>query len=131
MTEFFLKSLKTEDNRFICKVADATVYDPLYTDYDFFVCAEFLEHIENPQIFLKRMLKFLKDTGKMFAVIPINHPTPDHLIHFRNLGDVENLLHGSGLSPVITKIIPSEPVTVDEAIKNKITTYYLCMCQKI
>jgi 2-polyprenyl-3-methyl-5-hydroxy-6-metoxy-1,4-benzoquinol methylase len=131
MTEFFLKALKTENNKYICTVADATSYNPIYTDYDFFVCAEFLEHIEKPQIFLKRMLKYVKDNGKIFVVLPINEPSAEHLIHFKNLDDVENFLNDSGLHPVIKEIIPTEPVTVDEAITNKVPTNYLCICQKL
>lgn len=131
MTEFFLKALKTENNKYICTVADATLYKPIYPDYDFFVYAEILEHLEQPQIYLTRMLKYVKDNGKIFIGLPINVPTPEHLIHFKNLDDVEKFLNDSGLSPVMKEVIPAEPVTVDEAIKNKVPTNYLSICKKL
>jgi 2-polyprenyl-3-methyl-5-hydroxy-6-metoxy-1,4-benzoquinol methylase len=131
MTEFFLKALKTANNRYICKVSDATLYNPMYKDYDFFVCAGFLEHIEEPQNFLKRILKYMKNSGKIYIVVPINKPFPDHLIHFKDIDEVEDFLHNSALDPVTKEIIPTEPVTIDEAIRNKVPTNYLCICQKL
>lgn len=131
MTEFFLQTVKTENNKYICKVADATLYNPMYKDYDFFVCAGILEHIEEPQKFLERISRYLKDNGKIYIVVPINKPFPDHLIHFRDINEVENFLHDSALAPVTKEIIPTEPVTIDEAIRNKVPTNYLCICKKL
>ncbi len=64
---------------------------------DRLVCAEVLEHVADPKALLQRVADCLLPGGVTFLTAAINAPQPDHIFHFRDAGEVEELVRAAGL----------------------------------
>lgn len=130
MTRFMLEQHLGDKRRFVCTQADATTHRPQKASYDFAICCGFLEHIERPTPFLRGMLEFIAPAGKIFVMLPINTPLPDHIIHLRDVAAADTLLRSGGLRVTAREIVPTESVTLEEAAERLIPIIYLAACER-
>ena len=129
MTSFLLSNQVKNKSRYQCFLHDATKYVPKGKKYDFFVCAGLLEHIEKPGEFIKFIKRFLSNQGVIFVMLPINVPLPDHIIHFKDLADIRYFFKDCELEVIDERVIPTELVPAEEALRNKTPTTYICICK--
>ena len=60
--------------------------------YDLIVCGELLEHLENPQDLLEKLLALLKKDGRVFLTTAIFAAAIDHIYLFRDATEVREML---------------------------------------
>lgn len=130
MTSFLLERFAAPGTSHSVAVDDAVRYAPRADNYDFMICCGFLEHIEDPAGFLARALPRLADAGRMFVMLPVNTPHPDHIIHFKTTREVDEFLAACGLCAVRKRVIPTEDVSVERAEAEAVPIVHLTLCQK-
>ena len=90
---------------------------PLNTaDYDAIVMGEMLEHVENPQDFLKKIAVIAKKDAYIFITTCINAPAIDHIYHFKDTTQIEAVFSDCGLCIKKQCILPYVGKTVKECI---------------
>jgi len=68
---------------------------PLDQKCDYIICGELLEHVANPEGLLRKASDCLLSGGKLFLTTAINAPQEDHIVLFRSLSEVVELLEQS------------------------------------
>jgi 2-polyprenyl-3-methyl-5-hydroxy-6-metoxy-1,4-benzoquinol methylase len=89
--------------------------------YDAIVMGEVLEHVEQPEAFLKRIHELAKDDAFIYITTCVNAPAVDHIFLWRSTDDVEAMIESAGF--VITKALrlPYEGKTLDQAHKQRLS----------
>ena len=83
------------DNRYQTKLRNI-VDDPVTPEADVLVNIEVLEHLEDPQSFLKALCHMLKPGGVGLISAAINAPNADHIYLYRNSDEVAEQLLNAG-----------------------------------
>jgi 2-polyprenyl-3-methyl-5-hydroxy-6-metoxy-1,4-benzoquinol methylase len=78
------------------------------------VMGEVLEHVERPDIFLRRIAEIAKHDAYIFITTCCNAPAVDHIYLFRNAGEVEKLFADSGLIVKKSLILPMTGQTMEK-----------------
>ena len=76
--------------------------------FDAIVMGEVLEHVEQPDVFLRRIAELAKDDAYIFVTTCINAPAVDHIYLWRTTDDLEKMISASGLSIVEPMRLPYE-----------------------
>lgn len=72
-------------------------YDfPESEQYDVLIACEILEHMEDPNKFLQKCKKLMKDKCLLFISIPIKSPAEDHLQFFNTWEEIEVVFRKNG-----------------------------------
>ena len=58
---------------------------------------EVLEHVEQPEVFLRRIAELAKDDAFIFITTCINAPAVDHIYLWRTTDELEEMIEASGL----------------------------------
>ncbi|MDD3138168.1 MAG: methyltransferase [Lachnospiraceae bacterium] len=97
-------------------------------EYDMIVMGEVLEHVEMPQIFLKKCYDMLSKNGLVYVSTCANAPEPDHIYLFSSPEEVEMMIIEAGLKIKQSIILPYENHTAKECIEAKlpINMAYIC-----
>lgn len=82
---------------------------------DAIVMGEVLEHVEQPEVFLRRIAELAKPTAFIFVTTCINAPAVDHIYLWRTTDELEDMIEKSGLSIVESLRLPYEGTTLQEA----------------
>jgi 2-polyprenyl-3-methyl-5-hydroxy-6-metoxy-1,4-benzoquinol methylase len=98
--------------------------------YDFFNLCGFLEHLDSPTAFSEAMLKYLKNDGIMFIMLPINVPHPDHIVRIGDVAGLRDFLRLNRIRPVEEELVPTARTSVDEALRAKKPVLYLASAVK-
>ncbi len=98
--------------------------------YDFITVGEVIEHVENPLKLLKKIKELLSDEGVCYMTTPINAPMIDHIYLFSNENEIRDLIHAAGFEILEEKIVISEKITKERAIKNKVPIMYAAFLKK-
>ncbi len=93
---------------------------PEDTKYDFVVIQEVLEHIEDPLGMLKSMHNMLNLNGKIYALIPINTPSPAHIFLFHSIKHVKEMIESAGFEIVQEEYITANKVSLEQAKEKKL-----------
>ena len=99
------------------------------TKYDFIICGELLEHIENPQEALKVLHGLLKPQGRIFLTTAVYAAAIDHIYLFETVGEVREMIYRTGFKIDSELILPLsfkkyDPTMVREPIN------YACILRK-
>ncbi len=79
--------------------------------YDAVVMGEVLEHVEQPDVFLKRIAELTKDDGYIFITTCINAPAVDHIYLWRDTDSLEKMIEECGLKIKTPLRLPYEGKT--------------------
>lgn len=88
--------------------------------YDAVVMGEVLEHVEKPDIFLKRIAQISKNDAWIFVTTCINTPAIDHIYLFKTPEELDILFQNCGLRAKQSLIRPYEGKTLAESLEQKL-----------
>lgn len=77
---------------------------PLPEPYDFLICQEVLEHLEDPAGFCVALASFLKPGGYAYVTAALTAGHADHIFLFRTIQEVYDILEQAGLEPLIVNM---------------------------
>jgi 2-polyprenyl-3-methyl-5-hydroxy-6-metoxy-1,4-benzoquinol methylase len=89
--------------------------------FDAVVSGEVLEHVEQPDLFLRRIREIAKDDAFIYVTTCINAPAPDHIYLFKSPEQVAQLFAACGLKIKDQLICPYEGKTLEESLAERIT----------
>lgn len=98
--------------------------------FDFIVMCEVLEHLENPLEILKKLQSLLSDGGKAFFTTCANCPMIDHIYLYRNIEEIEHMLHDSGFAVEDKIVAPSANLSLEEAKQHRASIMYGALVKK-
>jgi SAM-dependent methyltransferase len=83
--------------------------------FDAIVMGEVLEHVEQPDVFLRRIAELAKDDAYIFITTCINAPAVDHIYLWRTTDELEEMILANGLSIVEPLRLPYQGKTLEES----------------
>ncbi len=102
--------------RLICGDATKFSFD---VGYDFVVIQEVLEHIEDPIGMLRSIHRILASDGKVYALFPINAPSPAHIFLFHSIAHVKGIVAEAGFELLQEEYITTNHMSVELAEEKK------------
>ena len=111
------------------KIETANIFDLKNRQYDFIICGELIEHLENPLQALIGLNHLLHPSGLVFLTTAIYTAALDHLWLFNNVEEVRQMLAKAGF------LIQSElvlPLSLDKSasLLEKEPLNYACVLMK-
>lgn len=107
------------DSRFKLKQMDFLDGTEFAADeFDAVVMGEVLEHVERPELFLRRIREIVKPDGYVFITTCINAPAIDHIYLWRSTDELEKLITDCGLSITSALRLPYEGKTIEESTEQ-------------
>lgn len=83
--------------------------------FDAIVMGEVLEHVEQPEVFLRRIAELAKDDAYIFITTCINAPAVDHIFLWRTTDELESMITSCGLKIVEPLRLPYEGKSLAES----------------
>ena len=97
----------------LCDFLAADTLEP--GSFDALVMGEVLEHVEQPEAFLRRIHGLAKDDAFIYVTTCVNAPAIDHIYLWRSTEDLEKMIESLDFSIVEALRLPYEGKTLDEA----------------
>lgn len=66
--------------------------------YDFVICCEVMEHVENPRKLLQNIFSSMNSNGKAFITTVSNLEAVDHIFLFRSSQEIRDMIEGVGFA---------------------------------
>ena len=112
-------------------IFDAAIMDPANAQsFDAIVFSEVLEHVEDPLQALKVLFHLCKPGGRVWINVPANSPAPDHLFLINEPKEAADLVEKAGFQVVETQSYPMSGVTLERAIRQKLTVSCVVVGQR-
>jgi 2-polyprenyl-3-methyl-5-hydroxy-6-metoxy-1,4-benzoquinol methylase len=89
--------------------------------FDGVILSEVLEHLEHPKEAIQVLFHLCKPGGRVWINVPANSPAPDHLYLVSDPKEVDDLIRSVGFNVVDTAHLPMTGVSLDRALKHKLT----------
>lgn len=102
----------------------------LDSNCDFIVMGEVIEHVETPELLLKKISKLLSENGKAFLSTCVNCPAIDHIYHFHTVEEIREMFEKCGLEIISEKVLPVEDLPMCEIEHKKITINYSAIVRR-
>jgi len=93
---------------------------PSAEKYDAIVMGEVLEHVENPDAFLKKMHDLSNPGAYVFITTCFNCPAIDHIYLFRSHNDLAEIVHSSGFEIKEELQVPYTGLSIEESEKQRL-----------
>jgi 2-polyprenyl-3-methyl-5-hydroxy-6-metoxy-1,4-benzoquinol methylase len=94
--------------RFSCHTKDLLSAQPseLEGPFDAAICCELLEHIPNPDLFLRRIREYLVPQGRLFVSAAVRMESADHLTFFASTSEVVRMIENEGFAILAEMSVP-------------------------
>lgn len=89
--------------------------------FDAVVMGEVLEHVEEPELFLRKITEIAEDDAYIFVTTVVNAPAIDHIYHFRTLQEITNMFIECGLAVKKQKLLPYAGKSLQESIEDDLS----------
>jgi 2-polyprenyl-3-methyl-5-hydroxy-6-metoxy-1,4-benzoquinol methylase len=89
-------------------------------DFDAIVMGEVLEHVEQPDLFMRRIRELCKDNAFAFVTTVVNSPAIDHIFLFEDPQSIRDLLTASGFRIVAEQLSPYVNSTLAETMAKRL-----------
>jgi 2-polyprenyl-3-methyl-5-hydroxy-6-metoxy-1,4-benzoquinol methylase len=89
--------------------------------FDSVVMSEIIEHLEDPIGAMRAASRRLKPGGLLWMNVPANSPAPDHIYLVDGPGHARGLVDKAGLEVIDTQAFPMSGVTLEQAVKGKMS----------
>ena len=73
--------------------------------YDVIVMCEVLEHVEDPQMFLRQVAKLSHENSRSYVTTVVDAPTLDHIYHFHTVDEIFDVVKTAGLRVLDYKLV--------------------------
>jgi 2-polyprenyl-3-methyl-5-hydroxy-6-metoxy-1,4-benzoquinol methylase len=112
---------------FLVQCADFLSADLAAGTFDAIIMGEVLEHVEQPDVFMKRIAELATDDAYIYITTCIDAPIVDHIYLFTSTAEIEKLFNDCGLTIVRELFLPYEGKTVQESLQSRlpISTAYV------
>jgi ubiquinone/menaquinone biosynthesis C-methylase UbiE len=117
----------TRVNFYLRNIFDFTSHDV----YDFITVGEVIEHLEEPLELLEKIGSHLSNNGVCYLTTPVNSPMIDHIYLFNNENEIRNLIYKAGFEILEEKVVISEKISSEKAIKFKVPIMYAAFIKKV
>lgn len=87
--------------------------------YDVVVSGEVLEHVENPEVFVRKIRDIVSEDGQVFLTTAINAPAIDHIHLFDSIESVTSLVKSCGFKLIDTHYVIGNGKSLETAVKKK------------
>jgi 2-polyprenyl-3-methyl-5-hydroxy-6-metoxy-1,4-benzoquinol methylase len=84
------------------------------------VMGEVLEHVEQPQAFLRKIHALAASDAFIFITTPVNAPAIDHIFLFDSVESVRQLVRDSGFAIAAESLAPYPGLSVDESTRQRL-----------
>jgi 2-polyprenyl-3-methyl-5-hydroxy-6-metoxy-1,4-benzoquinol methylase len=81
---------------------------------------EVLEHVEQPEAFLKRASELVASSGRVVITTCIDSPAIDHIYRFESTNHVLSMARDAGLEAIDTLELPHEGTSLEECAREKL-----------
>jgi 2-polyprenyl-3-methyl-5-hydroxy-6-metoxy-1,4-benzoquinol methylase len=88
--------------------------------FDAIVMGEVLEHVEQPDLFMKRICGLAAKDAYIFITTCIDAPVIDHIYLFESTQQIADLFTVCGLSIVEELFLPYEGTTLEESLARRL-----------
>ncbi|HTK85917.1 MAG TPA: class I SAM-dependent methyltransferase [Patescibacteria group bacterium] len=112
------------------KCMDFLTADLPDSEFDAVVMGEVLEHVEQPEAFMKRVRDVAKKDAYIFITTCIDAPVKDHIYLFENTKQIADLFDDCGLSIKSELFVPYEGKTLEESFTNRLPVNVAYVLQK-
>jgi hypothetical protein len=123
-----LRHCKIADNRYSLGLAD--VRQPLDCPdgaYAWTIFAEIIEHIPDPLFSLRELRRCMAPKAPLFATTVVNSNAIDHLVLYRDVKEVQDLLRDAGFDVVAEKILRVSDYGTTKSKDPSIDVAYVCI----
>lgn len=98
--------------------------------YDFITMGEVLEHLDRPDLLLRKLNEMLAENGTAFISTCANCPAVDHKYHFKTLDEIRMMIIDHGFDIKDELFIPAEALPMEQIVQKKLTINYCAMLTK-
>lgn len=98
--------------------------------YDAVITGEVLEHVEEPELFLRRIADIAKPDAYIYVTTCCNAAVIDHIYLFRTIKEVEDMMEDCGLKVKSPLYLPYEGKTVEECLEKELPISVAYVLQK-
>ena len=114
-----------QSDRFTCLLRD--IFDEGPVSYDFLVCQEVLEHLEDPLSFTRQLARMIKPGGFAYITAALTAGQFDHIYLFDKPQEVYDLLQKAGLEPLMSRMDGARTYN-DIRYRPRVVAFY---CQRV
>lgn len=115
-TETIVRHFHPDRNVQVRKMDFLDAADLAPRSFDGIVMGEVLEHVEQPERFLRRIAELATEDAFIFVTTCINAPAVDHIYLWRSTDALEEMIEASGLEIVTPLRLPYEGTSLEESV---------------
>jgi 2-polyprenyl-3-methyl-5-hydroxy-6-metoxy-1,4-benzoquinol methylase len=97
--------------------------------FQFIIMGEVLEHVNDAPAFMKKTKSLLAEDGSIYISTCANSPAIDHVYHFHNIKEIQDLLRSTGFEIVEDLSLAAEAVSPEDWEKELVTVNYCALLQ--